>query len=69
MKKIVITFKSGRYVVFDMPSSEWNYINNLMLKAAGQIQLLVLNNIVINLYEVENIEAKEKKEQNDDTAT
>ena len=69
MKRIVVNFKSGRYIIFDMPDSEWLYINKMMLEAKGQIQLLVFNQLVINLYEVENIEAKEKKEQNDDTAT
>jgi len=67
MKHITVTFKSGSYAIFDMPLNEWNYINNLMLKATGQIQFLVLNNLVINLYEIECIEAKEKKEQNDNT--
>ncbi|HMG15800.1 MAG TPA: hypothetical protein VK590_10150 [Saprospiraceae bacterium] len=69
MKRIVVNFKSGRYIIFDMPDSEWLYINKMMLEAKGQIQLLVFNQLVINLYEVECIEAKEKKEQNDDTAT
>jgi len=58
MKKIVVTFKSGRHTIFDMPLNEWDYINSLMLKVIDQTQFLILNNSVINLYEIECIEVK-----------
>ena len=63
MKHITVTFKSGRYAVFSLTTEKVIEIQNRMFKATGQIQLLIFDEIIINLYEVESITFNEKEEE------